>query len=504
MHITASKLYDYLQCPHKVWRDVYGPQDEKIQEANPFVKLLWEKGVVHEERIIKELGEYIDLSKGSFEERFKKTIEAIENGNPLIYQGVLIYENYLGIPDLLKRMPDGKYIPVDIKSGSGFEGASEDLEEDGKPKPHYAVQLCFYIELLQKLELPNTGTGKIIDIHKDEVEYNLNSPIGKINKMTWWEFYAQAKNNVLVLLANEEKNKPAISGACKLCPWYNSCKKWCKENEDLSCLFDLGRSKRDTISQDTGANKISDLDNLDIDHLLEQKKKDKTFLYKIGKSGLEKIVQRSVIFNKTKKPVLYSNIDFPKVSYELFFDIEADPTRDFVYMHGVYERNGDKERFIDFTAKDGTREAEEEAFANFWDYIRSLPKDDFSVYYYSHYEKTMYRKMQKQYPDVASAEEIESFFANPKTIDLYQFVKKNTDWPLGSYSIKDIAQYLGFSWRDKTPSGALSIQWFNEYLKSKDEKILKRILEYNEDDCKATMVLKDGIEKINKLTYGTV
>jgi len=43
MFITASKLYDYLQCPHRVWRDVYGPQEEKM-ETNSFVKLLWEKG----------------------------------------------------------------------------------------------------------------------------------------------------------------------------------------------------------------------------------------------------------------------------------------------------------------------------------------------------------------------------------------------------------------------------------------------------------------------------
>lgn len=32
MHLTASKLYDYIQCPHKPWRGIYGPQDEKIQE----------------------------------------------------------------------------------------------------------------------------------------------------------------------------------------------------------------------------------------------------------------------------------------------------------------------------------------------------------------------------------------------------------------------------------------------------------------------------------------
>jgi predicted RecB family nuclease len=60
-----------------------------------------------------------------------------------------------------------------------------------------------------------------------------------------------------------------------------------------------------------------------------------------------------------------------------------------------------------------------------------------------------------------------------------------------------LAQYLGFKWRDETPSGALSIQWFNEYIETKDPKKLERILLYNEDDCKATMVLKDGIKKLS-------
>ncbi len=94
-----------------------------------------------------------------------------------------------------------------------------------------------------------------------------------------------------------------------------------------------------------------------------------------------------------------------------------------------------------------------------------------------------------------SVEELTAFFENPNVIDLYTaVVLKKTDWPVGSYSLKELATYIGFKWRDETPSGALSIQWFNEYLKTKDEAILKRILEYNEDDCKATMVLKDELE----------
>ena len=93
-------------------------------------------------------------------------------------------------------------------------------------------------------------------------------------------------------------------------------------------------------------------------------------------------------------------------------------------------------------------------------------------------------------------EKVEEFFENPNVIDLYNIVQKQPDWPVGSYSLKNLATYLGFSWRDETPSGALSIQWFNEYLETNDESILKRILDYNEDDCKATMVLKDALEKL--------
>lgn len=498
MNITASKLYDYIQCPHKVWRDVYGPQDEKIQETNPFVQMLWDKGVNHEEKIIRNIGEFTDLSVGSLDERFKNTMEAIQNKAPLIYQGVLKFENYLGIPDLLRRMPDGKYVPVDIKSGSGFEGSDEDFEEEGKPKKHYAVQLCLYVELLKKLGIPNTGTARIIDIHSNEVDYNLDQPMGKRMPMTWWQFFEQTKNNVQILLENKAQVKPAIAGACKMCPWYSSCKKWSKDNEDLAEIFYLGRSKRDVINEDLNVEKVSDFCNIDLAELAHKKKKDKTFLKGIGESTIEKLVRRAKIISITKQPVVYCKIEFPKVSNELFFDIEDDPTQEFVYMHGVYERKGKEERFVHFTAHNNTKEAEKEAWQRFWDYIRSLPKDDFSVYYYSHHEKTTYRKMQKLYPDVVSPDEVEWFFNRPETIDLYAIVRDHTDWPLGSYSLKEIAQFLGFKWRDETPSGALSIQWFNEFLKTKDEKILNRILLYNEDDCKATMIMKDAIEKLNQ------
>ena len=501
MSITASILYDYTQCPHRVWRDKHGPQDEKIKEINPFVQLLWDKGVQHEERVIKDIGEFVDLRQGTFDERANATTVAMQNGTPLIYQGVLKYKSLVGIPDLLKRLPNNEYIPVEIKSGKGLEGSGEDQSER-KPKKHYAVQLCLYVEILKQHGFAKENKGVIIDIFRNEVKYFLDGPMGKINNSSWWQFYEGIKTEVELLLSNAKQNKPAFGGVCKMCPWFTSCKNWCQITSDLTNIFYLGRGKRDVLNSDLGIEKVEELAEVDIEDALKQKKDDKSFLKGVGKNTLIKLSKRAEIIANTKKPVLYEQIDFPNVKYELFFDIETDPTRDFVYLHGVWERTPKGERFIHFLADGVTPVAEKTAWEDFWKYIDSLPSGDFSVYYYSPYEKTTYKQMAALYPDVKTVEQIEQFFESPNVIDLYSdIIFKKTDWPLASYSIKDIASYLGFKWRDESPSGALSIQWFNEYIETKNPDILKRIIEYNEDDCKATLVLKDKLVELAKKRY---
>ena len=316
--------------------------------------------------------------------------------------------------------------------------------------------------------------------------------MGARNPQSWWQFYLDTKAKAVSLMKNEVQNKPAYSGKCKLCPWYASCKKWIKQNDDPTMIFYVGRAVRDVLFKDLEIESYQELINIDVDRVLERKKNEKGFLNRIGKDSLEKAIKRSRIMKENGQPIIYSSPIFPNTSFDLFFDIEDDPTQAFVYLHGVYERSLNGERFVSFVAEEKTDESEREAWLNFWNYIRSLPKDDFTVYYYSHHEKTTYHQMSKKYPGVVSDEELEWFFSPEKAVDLYSdVVLKNTDWPLMSYSLKEIAQYLKFSWRDKSPSGAMSIEWFNKYLETKDKKDMDRILLYNEDDCKATMVIKD-------------
>jgi predicted RecB family nuclease len=93
-----------------------------------------------------------------------------------------------------------------------------------------------------------------------------------------------------------------------------------------------------------------------------------------------------------------------------------------------------------------------------------------------------------------SENDIEEMFYSDYAVDLYlDVVKKNTEWPTNDYSIKTLAYYLGFRWRDESPSGAESIEWYHRWVDTGDVKIKERILKYNEDDCIATRVLLDGI-----------
>ena len=73
---------------------------------------------------------------------------------------------------------------------------------------------------------------------------------------------------------------------------------------------------------------------------------------------------------------------------------------------------------------------------------------------------------------------------------------KATEWPTRDRSIKTLARYLGFSWRDPNPSGAASIEWYDRWCTHRTPELKQRILNYNQDDCCATRVLLDAIRDL--------
>ncbi|MFH0351151.1 MAG: ribonuclease H-like domain-containing protein [Chromatiales bacterium] len=95
------------------------------------------------------------------------------------------------------------------------------------------------------------------------------------------------------------------------------------------------------------------------------------------------------------------------------------------------------------------------------------------------------------------AANIEALFERPTWVDLYyDIVRPKSEWPTIDFSIKTLAKYLGFQWRDPHPSGAASIEWFDRWIQTGHATLRSQILEYNEDDCRATRVLLDGVRRL--------
>jgi predicted RecB family nuclease len=487
--VTASMLYDLIACPHRVSMDLFAKQNEK-DPPNPFVELLWERGSTYEKELIEKLDiPFLDLSTYSKEEKEGLTSEALERKEPLVYGGRISADNLLGDPDIL-RLEGSGYIAGDIKSGRG-----RDDGDNFAPKKHYGVQIALYTDILERKGLSAGRRAFIWDVHGEEVEYDFDEQHGVRNPWTVWDIYKSALCDAEKILGEAEETLPAYSGDCKLCHWYSACLKRLKKSNDLTLIPQLGRSKRDVMLGHIDT--LQDLANADLETFQDGKK---TIFKGIGPDSLVKLQARAKLVTAAPKArgYLREPILLPISDHEIFFDIEVDPMRDVCYLHGFVERanqDNDTEKFVSFFCDDSSPEAEREMFKKAWGYFQSHQNS--IVYYYSKYERTIYRKLREKYPEVCSVDDIEALFNPRKSIDLYyDVVLKATEWPTRDHSIKTLATHLGFEWRDTHPSGAASIQWYDEWVRSGNHDIKKQILEYNEDDCRATRVLLDGIRNL--------
>jgi predicted RecB family nuclease len=465
MTVTASVLYDLTQCPERVALDVFG--DSRNRDAiNPFVRLLWERGTLFEQETIAKLElPFLDLSKTDEPDHERLTLEAMARGEPLIYGGRITAEDLIGRPDLLRKETGG-YVPGDIKSGRGEEGGDDD--HDGKPKLHYAVQLALYVDILERLNRAAGRRAFVWDIHGDEVAYDFGTFSGE----RLWDQYQAALVEARAILARQLVPVPAYGSVCKLCHWHNYCIAQLTAADDLTLIPFLSRSDRDVMCDSVST--IAALAEINPDAFIRGKK---TIFSGIG-AGRFRLLQARAVMLKGSPPTAYLRqpVALDLFPIELFFDVEVDPLRGICYLHGFVERrnqDNNTERFISFLAEEPTPAAERAAFTAAFDYLATHANA--AIYYYSKYERTIYRQLQQKYSDICTPEDVERLFQPPNAVDLYgDVVLKATEWPTRDHSLKTLAKHLGFGWRDTHPSGAASVEWFDRWCRERKPEIRQR------------------------------
>ena len=123
----------------------------------------------------------------------------------------------------------------------------------------------------------------------------------------------------------------------------------------------------------------------------------------------------------------------------------------------------------------------------FLDFLTTF--ENFVIYHFAYYEQQVFDRLILRYgaPSVLVNKFKES------AIDLHAVAVDSVVLPLYFYTLKDIAQYLGYRWNDPHAGGAESVVWYNQWLDTQDDSVLQKILKYNEDDVRATMLIKEWL-----------
>ncbi|WP_407180417.1 PD-(D/E)XK nuclease family protein [Bradyrhizobium sp. STM 3562] len=286
MIVTASILYNLVECPQRVALDAFGDVGKR-DEINPFIRLLWERGSLFEQETISKLEiPFVDLSGAKESDRERLTLDAMSNGEPLIYGGSISAGDLLGRPDLLRKEVGG-YIPGDIKSGRGKEGGDDD--HDGRTKRHYAVQLGLYVDILERMNLSAGRRAFVLDIHGDEVTYDFSN----LSDQNLWADYEDTLSEARSILARQVIPLPGYASVCKLCHWYSFCLERLTASDDLTLIPFLRRSDRDTMNDQIPT--IASLAEINPDAFIRGKK---TVFAGVGADrfrALQAIVSRGVV-----------------------------------------------------------------------------------------------------------------------------------------------------------------------------------------------------------------
>ena len=157
------------------------------------------------------------------------------------------------------------------------------------------------------------------------------------------------------------------------------------------------------------------------------------------------------------------------------------------YLIGLLVRSSGKETYIPFIAHKFNQE--KQMFSNFVDWV--LSQQDYVVYHWHNYERTHIQRLVERY---GLSTEAEPILANMR--DLYKDATSNFAFPTYGNGLKEIAAYIGYKWKHADVNAMESIALYFQYVQNPAENKdkLEKVIDYNKDDCMATLLIKDWLE----------
>lgn len=200
-------------------------------------------------------------------------------------------------------------------------------------------------------------------------------------------------------------------------------------------------------------------------------------------------------------------------------DVDIEDCDGLVYLIGVrtvgrkkdgedWKVRSEYNAFVDWS---NTLEGEARVFAEFWAHVQSwrekakANKWGYRAYHYTKHEDSAFISLAERHAGkegIPTVDELKEFLDSKEWIDLHKVVSTQLIWPTESVTLKDVAKWVRFSWRDSDPGGGNSIAWYRQAIGAEDETLRSdhrdRLLKYNADDCQAQAEIRDWLNRLGE------
>ncbi len=464
-------LKSFIKCKRKAWLDYKGNKSYEIWSPHQSIE------IVNRYKLFYKLSEG-DLYAGT------KACQKGSNGViGLKVKSKLINNINAEIhPQLLKRVNgqskwgEYKYIPVVYKLGH-------------RTTKEHLLDLAFCSILLEPFQESNIEKGFVISNYANRInieKIDLNKRLKKKVINIFLNLNEYLKGSMPEITKDRKK--------CTICSWQKFCDAEAKNHGYLTEINGIG-SKTALLLQENGISNIKELAAADKTELGE-----KLFQFKEQKFEIA-----SKFINQSKSYLSATPIQInqkenlsqflsTKASGFFIFDIESNPDEKHDFLYGFLRINNLFEKIEDdfydpiLNLKKNGKKSHQEIFQ------KLFSKENWPVLHYGETEKIAIINLAKQLH--LDSKKIESL--KYRFVDIHLMIRGSWILPIRNYSLKTVANWMGFKWKQKNVSGSKALYWWIQYKTTLNDIFLKKIIKYNRDDCLATLHIVRWLIKNNK------
>ena len=486
LRLSPSDVTAFLACEHLTTLQLRVARGQLAVPAveNEQAELIFRKGLEHEAaflgrlrsegKLVAEISLEPDLD---WERAQRETLEAMRAGVDVIYQGVFVTDDWRGVADFLLR--------TESPSGLGpwsYEALDTKLARSAKPA--YILQLCFYDEQLGRLQGRDPerihvllGSGEQASFRPEE----------------FGAYYRRVRTRLVEFLGAGRDTTPYPNEHCGICEFKPVCDAWWDEVDHLCRVAGIQRRQVARLGA-AGITTLAGLgrataepapSGLPAETFAKIRQQAELQLW-AREHGRDRFVLLA-----PQPESGFALLPDPSPG-DLFFDFEGNPFWDrdgsLEYLWGIL----DAERtFTPLWAYDHA--TERAAFERFVDLVheRLVRFPDLHVYHYASYEITALKRLMGRYG--TREDELDDLLRRGVFVDLYKVVRNGLRASRSGYGLKEMEAFLDFDRRAEVKDGGASIVIFEEWMQTREQELLDAIAAYNEEDCIATLLLRDWL-----------